>query len=213
MGSSLMITPRTQAQRSAETRRALLNAAINTLHEHGYAVTTTLLVAERAGVTRGAMLHQFPTKADLMTFVVEAIYADEIECYHERLDGLTDANDRLLAYPEAVWKLFNRPAGIAVLEIIQGSRSDRVLARKLRPLLARIEADSRCRVEQRQDRAASPALLRLIVWTARGLSILKLLAPETNHVDDAVLLLRELIRAGLATGMLTSGRPASRTRK
>ena len=69
-------TRRTQAERSAATRKVLLDAAVNCLFENGYGATTTLMVAEAAGVSRGAMLHQFPSKADLMAFVVEADFEE-----------------------------------------------------------------------------------------------------------------------------------------
>ena len=50
---------RTQAERSAETRQRLIAAAIDALCRLGYAATSTVLVADNAGVSRGAMLHQF----------------------------------------------------------------------------------------------------------------------------------------------------------
>jgi AcrR family transcriptional regulator len=53
---------RSQAERSAATRDALLDATIVCLVEDGYANTTTSRVAERAGVSRGAHLHHFQTR-------------------------------------------------------------------------------------------------------------------------------------------------------
>ncbi|MDT5024109.1 MAG: hypothetical protein QOE61_535, partial [Micromonosporaceae bacterium] len=52
---------RTQEQRSAEMRVRLLDATIECLVEYGYAGTTTPRVAEKAGVTRGAQVHHFPS--------------------------------------------------------------------------------------------------------------------------------------------------------
>src|SRR5215212_4750967 len=63
--------PRTQQQRRAETRRALLDAAIESLIEVGFARTTTLEVQRRADVSRGALLHHFPSKAELLVAVVD----------------------------------------------------------------------------------------------------------------------------------------------
>lgn len=196
---------RTQAERSAETRRALLATAITTLHENGYAATTTMLVAEKAGISRGAMLHQFRTKADLMTFVVVSVYEEEVGRYQEILEGIEDPRELLLAYPEAVWNVLSRPAGIAVLEILQGSRSDKALAKQLRPVQARIEADAKARAESQihGDPGQALALMRLIVWAVRGLSVAKVLAPDQNRVADAIHLLRDLIRAGLERGVLS----------
>jgi AcrR family transcriptional regulator len=197
-------TRRTQAERSAETRKALLDASIAALYEHGYSATTTMLVAERARVSRGGMLHQFPTKADLMAYVVESVYADEVQCYAELLKDVVDPDERVLAYPEAVWKVLSRPSGLAVLEILQGSRADKVLARKLRPIQARIEADALARLKEEMGRPQSLHIMRLIVWAVRGLSIAKVLAGDNDPVEECVVLLRELLKAGMSTGLLTT---------
>src|SRR5436189_4968254 len=62
--------PRTQQQRRDETRRALLDAAVEALIEVGFARTTTLEVQRRADVSRGALLHHFPSKAELLVAAV-----------------------------------------------------------------------------------------------------------------------------------------------
>src|SRR5215207_7287470 len=69
--SSALARPRrTQAERRAATRRALLDATLDVLAEVGYSNLTTGHVVARAGVTRGAQAHYFATKADL---VVQAL--------------------------------------------------------------------------------------------------------------------------------------------
>lgn len=196
---------RTQAERSASTRAALTEAAIAALYAHGYAATTTMLVAEQAGVSRGAMLHQFGTKHDLMTHVVESVYERELGDYAEAVAGLTEPAERLLAMCDAVWAVLSRPSGVAVLEILQGSRSDPVLAERLAPVQARIEEDALSNTERATglDRETSLSLMRLMVWSARGLSIASVLAPDKDHVADAMGLLRRLLENAIASGVLT----------
>ncbi|HVJ01081.1 MAG TPA: TetR/AcrR family transcriptional regulator [Sphingomonas sp.] len=199
---------RSQAERSAGTRRQLLDAAIETLHAHGYGATTTILVAEKAGVSRGAMLHQFRTKADLMTYVVEAVFEEELDRYAEKLGGIADAEKRLLAYPEIAWEVLSRPSGVAVLEILQGSRSDPELAGKLGPVQDRIEHEAleRGGVAFKAGERSAVAMMRLIVWAIRGLSVAQVLAPDPKGVVDSVKLLRKLLEAGFATGLLSLDR-------
>jgi len=196
---------RTQAERSASTKAALTEAAIKALYEHGYAATTTMLVAEQAGVSRGAMLHQFGTKHDLMTHVVESVYERELGDYAEAVADLSEPADRLLAMCDAVWTVLSRPSGVAVLEILQGSRSDPVLAERLAPAQARIEQDALHNTERATglDRTTALSLMRLMVWSARGLSIARVLAPDKDHVADAMELLRRLIENAISTGELT----------
>src|SRR4051794_27142103 len=61
---------RTQEQRSAATQRLLLDATVECLVKHGYAGTTTTRVSELAGVSRGAQVHHFATKDELVVAAV-----------------------------------------------------------------------------------------------------------------------------------------------
>ena len=71
--------PRTQAERSAATQRALILAARRLWGERGYAEVGTPEIAEAAGVTRGAMYHQYADKAALFRAVIEAMDVEIIE--------------------------------------------------------------------------------------------------------------------------------------
>jgi AcrR family transcriptional regulator len=70
---------RTQAERSAATQRALVEAARRLWGERGYAEVSTPEIAEAAGVTRGAMYHQYADKAALFRAVIEAMDQEILE--------------------------------------------------------------------------------------------------------------------------------------
>jgi len=70
---------RTQAERSAATQRALVAAARRLWGERGYAEVSTPEIAEAAGVTRGAMYHQYADKAALFRAVIEAMDQEILE--------------------------------------------------------------------------------------------------------------------------------------
>lgn len=199
---------KTQAERSAATRKVLLDAAIKCLFEHGYGTTTTILVAEIAGVSRGAMLHQFPSKADLMTFVVEAVFEDEVKQYAKLLKNAKDPRERLLAYPLATWKLQSRPAGVAVLEILQGSRSDPVLAKKLKPVQAKIEKSAISSLEREFPSGVSIPLLQLVVGVARGLAISQVIAPTARSGRAPIELFQHMLESAIGDGLLRAEQPA-----
>jgi AcrR family transcriptional regulator len=69
---------RTQVERSRATQEALVSAARRLWGERGYAAVSTPEIAEAAGVTRGAMYHQYADKTELFRAVVEAVESDVI---------------------------------------------------------------------------------------------------------------------------------------
>lgn len=191
---------RSQESRSAETRARLLSAAINSLYRRGYGATTTMIVAEEAGVSRGAMLHQFPTKVELMLFVVRSVYREELDLYREKVFAIEDPHERVLALPEVMWEVLSRPEGVAVLEVLQGARSDPELAGQLKPLQARIERDSFAAVDFVTEQAGvhlPTVVKRLMVWSIRGLSLAELLAEEPGEMVKPVRVLRRLLSYAL----------------
>lgn len=92
---------RTQEERSAETRQKLIKATLDCLYEEGAARTTTNLIAERAGVSRGALTHHFASKEELIVEALDKLLHDatgDIRRLAERLraedidlDGFLDA--------------------------------------------------------------------------------------------------------------------------
>jgi AcrR family transcriptional regulator len=192
---------RTQAERSADTQRKLIEAAIAVLHRVGYGATTTGLIAEEAGVSRGAMLHQYPTKVDLMLAVVADVYERETVEYRRRGEEIESPRERLYQFPDFMWDLLTRPSAMAVLEIMMGSRSDPELAQRLAPLQRRIEAVSRATVERILEDGGFPDLpeantmRRLFVAAVRGLSIDLMLLDDRAELDEAIQLLKRLLRA------------------
>jgi AcrR family transcriptional regulator len=85
---------RTQAQRRAATRRALLDAARSLFAEKGYHETTAEEIVRRAGLTRGALYHHFEDKKDLFRAVVDEMEGEideEIEAAERAESGLPEA--------------------------------------------------------------------------------------------------------------------------
>ncbi len=100
---------RTQAERSAATRAALVGAARPLFAERGYADVGTPEIARAAGVTRGAMYHQFADKAELFAAVARAVEADVTAAIGERV-AAAGVNDPLEALHAAVDAWFEASA-------------------------------------------------------------------------------------------------------
>src|SRR3712207_8939771 len=70
-----------QAERRARTQARLLDAAVECLADLGYAATTTIDVARRAGVSRGAQQHHFRTKAELMAAAIDHAFTQRLALF------------------------------------------------------------------------------------------------------------------------------------
>jgi AcrR family transcriptional regulator len=116
------------AERRAATRAKIMEAAVRCLAEFGYAATSTPLVAQLAKVSRGSLLHQFPTKVDLILGVAEYASRARGAVVREKLAPYPDGPERFLQGVDAVWASLQTPAAIALMEITIATRSDPELA-------------------------------------------------------------------------------------
>ena len=114
---------RTQEERSASTRQAVLDATITCLIEHGYAGTSTTAIQERAGVSRGALTHQFPSKNELLAAAI--LHLSEIRRAEMRARMKTAVGaDPVESGLRVLWATFNTDIFQAAIELWVASRTD-----------------------------------------------------------------------------------------
>jgi AcrR family transcriptional regulator len=137
--------PRTQQQRRDETRRALLDATVESLIQVGFARTTTLEVQRRADVSRGALLHHFPSKAELLVAAVDHLAemrARELKQLAGVLPSERDGRARTSAVLELLWQCFSGEFFQVAMELRTAARTDP----ELRPVLVAAERALRDRI-------------------------------------------------------------------
>src|SRR5689334_15700490 len=129
-----------QQERSRVTQRRLLEATVECLFELGWSGATTTVIAERAGVSRGAQLHHYPTRAALVMAAVE--HLTERRAADLRAAGATlvarghaERVDRAL---DLLATAFTGPLFTAALELWVVARTDPGLRTALGPLEARV---------------------------------------------------------------------------
>src|SRR5690349_9680569 len=93
---------RSNIERSATTRSKLIEAAIEILYKSGYSAATTVEVAKRARVSRGAMLHQFPTRVHMLLAVAQHIVDANTRYRNEQL-GAQPGFERFLTAGDVSW--------------------------------------------------------------------------------------------------------------
>lgn len=125
---------RTQAERRATTRAALLDATVECLVEVGYAATTTTEVTRRAGVSPGALLHHFHTKADLLAAAVAHVLELRQAEFRKAMADVDVGADRLDAAIDQLWAAVSGPAFEAWVELWVAARTDPELASAVRAL-------------------------------------------------------------------------------
>ena len=118
------VTGMTQSERRATTRARLLEAAIDCIYEMGYARASTTEIARRAGVSRGAQVHHFPTKVELVSAALEYSMEQRIGEYWAMLERIPAGPRRLDASIDLLWETFDTKHGEAWIEIAVAARQD-----------------------------------------------------------------------------------------
>jgi AcrR family transcriptional regulator len=119
---------RTQAERSAAMRTRLLEATVECLVSYGYSGTTTQRVAEIAGVTRGAQVHHFGSKEDLVAAAVEHLAEQRVQAAIRDLARVANNPDPISVVSDYLWESHQGPIFVATLELWVAARTDLVLA-------------------------------------------------------------------------------------
>ena len=114
-----------QERKSAQTRLAILAAAVECLAKHGYAKTTTQQVAATAKISRGAMLHHYATKAQLISSVIEYVFYRRMKLFFGEITRLSEEQRRdVTGGVEVYWNWVQTPEFDAFLELSMASRKD-----------------------------------------------------------------------------------------
>jgi AcrR family transcriptional regulator len=174
-----------QQERSRVTQARLLAATVDSLVELGWSGTTTTAVAQRAGVSRGAQLHHYPTKTALVVAAVEHLTHRRAGELRAEAEALPAGPQRLDPVLDMLAASFTGPLFVAALELWVAARTDKELRDALVPLEARIGREMHrltvelLGVDERRPgvREAVQATLDLL----RGLGVANLLSDDSTR--------------------------------
>ncbi|MFI9305146.1 TetR/AcrR family transcriptional regulator [Streptomyces triculaminicus] len=179
--------------RSRATRRRLMEAAIECLAEHGWAGSTVAVVAERAGVSRGAAQHHFPTREDLFTAAVEHVAEERLR----KLRAIADATSmtmgpaRRYAVVETVVGLYTGPLFRAALQLwVAASHDDGRLRERVTALEARVGRETHrmavTLLRADEGRPGARETVQGFLDMARGLGLAGLLTDDSARRERVV---------------------------
>lgn len=198
--------PRTQEQRTADSRQIILDAALAGLVQDGYRQTTTVAIQARAGVSRGRLLHHFPSREELLIAAAQHLVTERLEEMQERVaqspTALLTGGERADRATDLLWETFHQPYFWAAMELWTAARTDP----ELRAALVGAERGLMRAIERVVDAvygselAAHPRFpeVRELVFTSmRGVALTYALHDRDPATDPHLPSWRRLVRSEL----------------
>lgn len=171
-----------QEERTRAMRARLLEATVELLVERGWSGTSTTLVSRRAGVSRGAQLHHFPTKNDLVLAAVEHLSEVRGAELADAARRLPRGRRRTRAVLEMLAQHFTSPVFVAALELWVAARTDPALHAAVGPLEQRIGREIHRRTVELlgvdEQRPGSRELVQATLDLVRGLGLANTLSDD-----------------------------------
>ncbi|MBY6411761.1 TetR/AcrR family transcriptional regulator [Rhodococcus sp. BP-252] len=186
-----MVTAREPKQdRSRATRQRLLEATIDSLSEHGWAATTVGVVAERAGVSRGATQHHFPTREDLITAALDSMFDTRMENAQAETTPVPPGPERTQAVVERLVEYYTGPQFKAALQVWTAAAADPEMRARVLPLEEKFgRVAHRMAVAHLGADDSDPQTHRLVQATldlARGLGLADVLSDDSRRRAEIV---------------------------
>lgn len=165
-----------QAHKSSTTRDQILDAAIHCIVELGYSNTTTTRIAEQASISRGAMLHHFPSRLDVIRAAVDYLHEKRLRAFRKSITTIPSGVDRVKMAVEGYWAHVTHPIFVAFFELSVAARSDPDLADILHPAQKAFDEEwyrtaQEVFPEWQTDRAAFDLALNLTQYLMEGIAI------------------------------------------
>jgi AcrR family transcriptional regulator len=192
-----------KTRRGKAMREILLSSAIKLIALHGYAATTTQAVLDDAGVSRGSLLHQFPTRDLLMVAVGEEAMAQMLDAVEAGLLRHGDLLKGLMDFPNILWRVQTDLPARAFTEIQLASRWDIVLEDGLKRAMATVNELTTSKVMTVAEHYAIrdlPGLLSeiyLLISATQGLAIGRDLVGDKTMTTASLAILKERFVASL----------------
>ncbi|QLY29541.1 TetR/AcrR family transcriptional regulator [Nocardia huaxiensis] len=180
---------RSRAVQREDTRIAILDATIASLIEDGHAATTTRGVAERAGLSQGALQHHYPTRAGLIDAAIRRLADQSAQAVVESYSGTTGPErERVAELVDDFWGLAQVAPLSVGFEFLAAARTDPEMAATVAHLVEHIEATiftvARQVLGELADRPGARDWMRLTVITIAGVLLTASVPAAATLVPD-----------------------------
>lgn len=195
---------RSRAQRSEDSRARILDAAVACLIDGGYSGSTTLTIQSAADVSRGRLLHHFPSRDRLLVAAAQHLAVKRVADTEERVRRVVETDpvgsferaDRVI---ELLWESFSEPHFWAAVEFWTAARSNAEIAEALRPEEKRLGAAIRASMarmfgDELAGRPRFKQLRDLLLTSMRGTSLIYTFDPRDPGSDPMLPQWKDLAR-------------------
>lgn len=192
-----------KTRRGQAMRDILLSSAIKLIALHGYGATTTQAILDDASVSRGSLLHQFPTRDLLMVATAHEAMMRMLVAVETGITRHGDLLKGLMDFPNILWRVQTDLPARAFTEIQLASRWDPVLEDGLKGAMATVNALTTSKVVTVAAEYAIrdlPRLLNeiyLLISATQGLAIGRDLIGEKALTSGALAILKDRFVAAL----------------
>ncbi|MBU3258766.1 TetR/AcrR family transcriptional regulator [Roseovarius sp. PS-C2] len=195
---------REKQARSIATREKLIETALDVIYDVGYNRASTPEFSERAGVSRGALLHHFPTRADIIVAAMEKLLSDGTRDIRNIAGKVTQKQLGTDEFVDFLWSMFSDRFYYLSIEFINEARTDEELRLKMMPVvknfheaLNEIWAEFQTREHPSSSHEAQ-VILNLTVCLVRGMGIQTVLKNDPEYfatlLDAWKTILRQLVK-------------------
>lgn len=138
-----IVTATGKREQGTATTSKILEAAVECVQEVGWARFSSIEVARRAGVSRGALRHHYPATADLAAAAIEhlvEVHANEFRALLSALPTDASPTESALAAVDVMWSIYQGPTMATWRDLRVAARTDEALRGTVAILNPRLEA-------------------------------------------------------------------------
>ncbi len=189
--------PAKDTPKSRRTRNRILDQAARLVREIGYANANNAVIAEAAGLTRGAMLYHFPTRESLIEGLVEHVSAQADALFADAARNRAPGADVAEHAIDAYWRLLHTPPLATMRELRSAGRTDMAVRERLAPVTAafdRAEPESVMALFQPGSTPRSQAGRDLARFLLEGLANADLTYNSEVRAQRLIGMLKRIVR-------------------
>ncbi|WP_417811526.1 TetR/AcrR family transcriptional regulator [Thalassospira alkalitolerans] len=203
---------RKQVEKSAETRRRIMEATVRLLLRQGYSRLTTSAISKEAEVSRGAMTHHYDSKEDVVIAAIEYQLKQSIETTRKYVDQNANRDLSVDDIIDYLWRLMADGLFYMTLEYLPEMRHNAPFKTRLVPVIQGFHSSLNeiwAVISRRYnaDPKHAEVVLNATMCLFRGMVAQTIVRSDPEYFDELLSLWRQLLRQMFATGLEVGNSP------